>query len=107
MIQDEDYGIIPQTSVQGHMIQIDPQVINAIIDVLVLSISANPFTEVIKPPTLEQLKDYFHAHPQGHERAHAFIKIGAFSGPHQLLANIVLHNLRPTTHRSELVLKKA
>jgi len=66
VIQDEDYGIILQTSVQGHMIQIDPQVISAIIDVLVLCISLNPFTEV-KAPTLEQLKYYFHAHPQGHE----------------------------------------
>jgi hypothetical protein len=106
VIQDEDYGIILQTSVQGHMIQIDPQVISAIIDVLVLCISLNPFTEV-KAPTLEQLKDYFHAHPQGHEWAHAFIKIGAFSRPHQLLAKIILHNLWPTARRSELVLKKA
>jgi hypothetical protein len=56
---------------------------------------------------LEQLRDYFHAHPQGHERAHAFIKIGAFSPLHQLFAKIVLHNLWPPARRSELVLKRA
>jgi hypothetical protein len=49
------------------MIQIDPQVISAIIDVPVLPISANPFTKVMEPPTLDQLRDYFQAHPQGHE----------------------------------------
>jgi hypothetical protein len=53
VIQDEDHGIILQTAVQGHVIQIDPQVISAIIDVPVLLISASPFTEVMEPPTLE------------------------------------------------------
>jgi len=52
----------------------------------VLPISANPFNEVLEPPTLEQLRDFFHAHPQGKERAHT----KAFSPPHHLLAKIVL-----------------
>jgi hypothetical protein len=56
---------------------------------------------------LEQLKNYFHAHPQGHELANAFIKIGYFSPLHRLLTKIVLHNLWPTTRRSKLVLKRA
>jgi hypothetical protein len=107
VVQDEDHGIILQTYVQGHMLQIDPQVISDLIDVPVLPISASPFLEDMEPPTLEQLREYFHAHPQGHERAHAFVKIGAFSSPHQLLAKIVLHNLWPTARRSELVLKRA
>jgi hypothetical protein len=106
VIQDDDHGIILQTFVQGHILHIDPQVINAIIDVPVLPVSADPFTEDMEPPTLEQLKDYFHAHPQGYERAHAFIKIGAFSPSHRLLAKIVLHNLWPTARRSELVLNR-
>jgi hypothetical protein len=56
-------------------------------------------------PTLEQLRDFFHAHPQGHEWAYAFIKISAFSPPHRLFAKIVLHNLWPIARRSELMLK--
>lgn len=67
VIYDENHGIILQASVRGHVIQIDPQVISAIIDVPVLPIFAYPFTEVMEPPTLEQLRDFFHAHPQGHE----------------------------------------
>lgn len=107
VVQDDDCGIILQTTVEGHIIHIDPQIINSIIGVPVLPISANPFSEVMEPPSIEQLKDYFDAHPQGDERAHAHIKIGAFSPPHQLLAKIVLHNLLPTARRSELVLKRA
>jgi hypothetical protein len=72
------------------LLQIDPQVINDLIDVPVLPISASPFSEDMEPPTLEQLREYFHAHPQGHVRAHAHIKIGGFSPPHHLLAKIVL-----------------
>jgi hypothetical protein len=82
-------------------------VINDLIDVPVLPISASPFSEDMEHPTLEQLKEYFHAHPQGNEREHAFIKINAFPPQHQLLAKIVLHNLWPTSRRSELVLKRA
>jgi hypothetical protein len=41
------------------MLQIDPQVINDLIDVLVLPISASPFSEDMEPPTLEQLREYF------------------------------------------------
>jgi hypothetical protein len=57
--------------------------------------------------TLDQLKDFFHAHPQGEERAHAHIKIDAFSTLHRLFAKIVQHNLWPTVRRRELVLKRA
>lgn len=77
------------------MLQIDPQVTHDLINVSVLPISASPFLEDIEPPTLEQLREYFHAHPQGNVRAHAFIKIGAFPPPHRMLVKIVLHNLWP------------
>jgi hypothetical protein len=56
---------------------------------------------------MEDLLDFFDAHPQGDEQAHQHIKIGAFTSPHGLLAKIVLHNLWPTAPRSELVLKRA
>jgi hypothetical protein len=52
----------------------------------VLTILANPFTELMEPPSIEQLRAYFDAHPQGDEQAHAHIKIGAFSPPHWLLS---------------------
>jgi hypothetical protein len=107
VVFDEDEGIIVQTYVQSHMLQIDPQVISDVIDVPVLPISTSPFSKDMELPTLEQLREYFNAHPQGHERAHAFVKINAFSPPHRLLAKIVLHNLWPTALRSELVLKRA
>jgi hypothetical protein len=51
-----------------------------------LPISANSFTEVMELPSIEQLRDYFNAHPQVDEQAHALIKIDAFSPPHWLLA---------------------
>jgi hypothetical protein len=79
---------------------------NFSIDVPVLPIPTSPFIEVVEPPTLEELRDLFQAHPQGHERAHAHIKMGAFSPLHRLLAKIVLHNFWPTVHRSELILKR-
>jgi hypothetical protein len=73
----------------------------------VLHILASPFTEVVEPPTLEQLREFFHAVPQGEERAHTNIRISAFSPPHRLLAKIVQHNLWPIVRRSELILKRA
>jgi hypothetical protein len=51
MLQDDDSGIILQYTVQGHVFQVDPQVISRIIGVPVLSISANPFNEILEPPS--------------------------------------------------------
>jgi hypothetical protein len=121
MIQDNHWGylyscecsvyprlvrIILQTRVREHTIQIDPQLISSIIDVPVLDISASPFLEILEPPSLEHIMDFFDAHPEDEERAHSHIKIGAFSPPHRLVAKIVLHNLSPIARRSELVLKR-
>jgi hypothetical protein len=57
------------------MFQIDPQVISDLIDVPVLPISANSFSKDMEPPTLDQLREYFHAHPQFNKRAHALQKL--------------------------------
>jgi hypothetical protein len=73
----------------------------------VLHISTSLFNEVVEPPTLEQLGEFFHAIPQGEERAHTNIRIDALSPPHRLLAKIVQHNLWLTVHRRELILKRA
>jgi hypothetical protein len=80
---------------------------SSIIDVPVLPILANPFIGVLEPPSLKQLRDFFDAHSHGDEGAHAHIKIDCFSPMHRLLAKIVLHNLWPIAHRSELVLKRS
>jgi hypothetical protein len=107
VIQDDESGIILQTTIRGHTIQIDPQLIDSIIDVPVSAISANPFSEILEPHSLEHIMDFFDAHPQSEEQAHSHIKIDAFSPPHCLLVKIVLHTLWPTAHRSELILKRA
>jgi hypothetical protein len=88
------------------VLQIDPQVISTIIGVPVLHIFASPFNEIVEAPTLEDLREFFHAIPQGEERA-TNIRIGAFSPLHCLLAKIVQHNLWPTVRRSDLIQKRA
>jgi hypothetical protein len=52
VVQDDDSGIMLQSTVQGHIFQVDPQVISRILGVPVLHISVNPFNEVLEPPTL-------------------------------------------------------
>jgi len=59
----------------------------------------------MEPPTLEQLREFFHAIPQGEERA-ITIRIGALSPPHRLLAKIIQHNLWPIVRRNYLILKR-
>jgi hypothetical protein len=55
---------------------------------------------------MDDLREFFHAVPQGEERA-TTIRIGALSPSHRLLAKIVQHNLWPIVRRSDLALKKA
>jgi hypothetical protein len=66
-VQDEGSGIVLQSTIEGHVLQIDPQVISRIIGVLVLHISVSPFNEVVEAPILEDLREFFHAVPQGKE----------------------------------------
>jgi hypothetical protein len=96
VIQDDESGIILQTTVRGHIIRIDPMVISSIIEVLVLNIEGVSFTGGMDPPSMDDLMVFFDAHPQGDERADQHIKIGAFSSHNCLLAKIFLHNLWPT-----------
>jgi hypothetical protein len=55
---------------------------------------------------MDDHKEFFHAAPQGEERA-TTIRIGALSPAHRMLAKIVQHNLWPVIRRSDLILKKA
>jgi hypothetical protein len=54
VVQDDVNGIILQTTVQWHIIQIDPQFISNIIGVPMLDISASPFSNILQTPSLEQ-----------------------------------------------------
>lgn len=63
VVQNEDSGIILQSTVEGHVILVDPLVISQIFGVPVLQISASPFNEVLVAPTLDDLKVFFHDVP--------------------------------------------
>jgi hypothetical protein len=106
VVQDDDRGLVFQSTVLGHIITIDPQIINLVIGVPVLQLSASPYNEVVLPPSMEDLREFFHAVPQGEER-YTTIRIGALSTPHRMLAKIVQHNLWPFVKRSDLILKRA
>jgi hypothetical protein len=72
----------------------------------VLEISANPYNEVVLPPSLDDLREFFRAIPQGEERSTA-IRIGALSSSHRMLAKIIQQNIWPVARRSDLILKRA
>jgi hypothetical protein len=106
VVQNEESGDILQSTIAGHVIMVDPQVISQIIRVPVLQISASPFHEVVLAPSLDEFREFFHAVPQGEERA-STIRIGALSPSHRMLTKIIQHNLWPIVRRSDLILKRA
>jgi hypothetical protein len=59
VVQDDDHGVVLQSSIAGHLITVDPQVISHIIRVPVLEISASPYNEVVLPPSLDDLREFF------------------------------------------------
>jgi hypothetical protein len=63
VVHNDDNGIVLQSTIAGHVIMVDPQVINQIIGVLVLHISTNPFNELVSAPSLDELKEFFHTVP--------------------------------------------
>jgi len=106
VVQDNDRGLVLQSIVLGHTITIDPQIISQIIGVPVLQLSASPYNEVVLPPSMDDLREFFHAVSQGEEQA-TTIRIGALSAPHRMLAKIVQHNLWPVVRPIDLNLKRA
>jgi hypothetical protein len=106
VVQNDDHGVVLQSSVAGHLITVDPQVISHIIRVPVLEISASPYNEVVLPPSLDDLRKFFRAVPQGEERSTA-TRIGALSSTHRMLAKIIQQNIWPVARRSDLILKRA
>jgi hypothetical protein len=92
VIQTDDHGVVLQSSVDRHIITIDPQIISQFIGLPLLQISASPYDEVVLPPPLDDLREFFHDVPQGEEHTTS-IRNGALTAPHRMLAKIVQHNL--------------
>jgi hypothetical protein len=106
VVLNDDRGLVLQSTIAGHIITVDPQVISHIIRVPVLEISASPYNEVVLPPSLDDLREFFHAIPQGEERSTS-IRIGALSPPHSMLAKIIQQNIWLVARHSDLILKRA
>jgi len=92
VVQDDDCGMVLQSSVEGHVITVDPQIISQFIGVPVLQLPTSPYDEVVLPHSLDDLREFFQAVPQG-EECDTTIRIGALSAPHCMLSKIILHNL--------------
>jgi hypothetical protein len=104
--QDDERGMARQSTVDGHIITVDPQIISQFIGVPVLDLSASPYNEVVLPPSMNDLQEFFHAVPQGEGRP-TNIRIGSLALAHRMLAKIVQYNLWPVARRSDLILKRA
>jgi hypothetical protein len=63
VVQDDDRGMVLQSTVDGHITIVDPQIISQLIGVPVLQISGSPYNEVVLPPSLDDLIEFFHAVP--------------------------------------------
>jgi len=80
VVQDDDHGMILQSSMEEHVVNVDP--------------------------FLDDLREFFHAVSQGEECA-TTIRISALTTPHRMLAKIVQHSLWPVVRCSDLILKMA
>jgi hypothetical protein len=106
VIQDDDQGLVLQPTIGGHTITVDPQIISQFNRVPVIQMFTSPYNEVVLPPSMDDLREFFRAIPQGEELA-TTIRIGALSTPHRMMAKIVQHNLWPVVKPSDLILKRA
>jgi hypothetical protein len=104
--QDDERGMVLQSTADGHIITVDPQILSQFIGAPVLDLPASPYNEVVLPPSMDDLREFFHAVPQGEGR-HTNIRIGALALAHRMLVKIVQHNLWPVARRSDLILKRA
>jgi len=78
VVQDDDHGLVLQSTVGSHIITVDPHIISHFIRVPVLELPGSPYNEVVIPPSMDDLREFFHVVPQGEERA-TTIRIGALS----------------------------
>jgi hypothetical protein len=105
-MQDDDCGLVLQSSIVGNIITVDPQVINHFIEFPILETSGSPYNEVVLPPSLDDLREFFRAVPQG-EECTTTIKISALSPSHHMLAKIIQHNIWLVVQHNDLILKWA
>jgi len=82
IIQDDDRGLIMPTMVRGQPIQIDPQLISAVIGAPVLPVSGVPFPTGDETPSIDFLHDFFGRRPQREEKSHSQINTSAFVPMH-------------------------
>jgi hypothetical protein len=106
VVQNDDHGMVLQSTIVGYIITVDPQIISHFINVPILETAGIPYNEVVLPPSLDDLREFFHDVPQGEELA-TTIRIGALSPTHRMLAKMIQHNLWPVVRRSDLILKRA
>jgi hypothetical protein len=62
VVQNDDNGVVLQSTIAGHVILVDPQVISQIIGEPVLQISASPFNEVVFAPSLDSVSSFMLSH---------------------------------------------
>jgi hypothetical protein len=62
-VQDDDHGLVLQSTVGGHTIIVDPQIISQFIGVPVLQIPGSPYNKVVITPSLDDLLEFFHVVP--------------------------------------------
>jgi hypothetical protein len=82
VVQNDNRGVVLQSSVAGHLITVDPSARDLI------------------------LREFFRAVPQG-EECFTAIRISALSSTHRMLAKIVQQNIWPVARHSDLILKRA
>jgi hypothetical protein len=59
VVQDDDRGLVLQSTVVGNIMTVDPQVISHFIRVPVLEIPGSRYNEVVLPPFLDDLREFF------------------------------------------------
>jgi len=106
VVQNDDCGLVLRSTIASNIITVDPQVISHFIRVPVLKIPSTPYNEVVLPPSLDDLREFFCAVPQGEERT-ITIRIDALSPSHCMLAKIIQQNIWPVARRSDLILNRA
>lgn len=63
MAQDGESGLVLQSTVDGRIITVDPQIISHFIGVPVLELASSPYNKVVLPPSMDDLREFFHAVP--------------------------------------------
>jgi hypothetical protein len=63
VVQDDDQGLVLQSTVGSHVITIDPQIISHFIRVPVLELRGSPYNEVVIPSSMDDLREFFHVVP--------------------------------------------